>query len=280
MHKSKDINIINLKIRVNCETVTAKIAVKDCPATLADVVPTARMLSAKINQAIDRHAINSGISIPCQQGCANCCHLLIILSVPEALRLAEELILMPLSEYEKLRRYWDSISNFIREQLPMNSLPRNLNYIDYPNLRAISNWYTKQRKPCVFLQDNICAIYEQRPLVCRDFIIMGSSSQCQLGKVSVKTAVKTSPSMSYVLRQLASEFEYKGQKIVFLHNLFNWYEENIKLYDQMWPATVLVQRFIELLTYTQQSKPSNFVCNIHRQKSVTHKTMHLTPVTK
>lgn len=237
------------------------------------------MLSAKINQAIYRHAIYSGISIPCQHGCANCCYLLIILSIPEALRLAEELILMPLSEYEKLRRYWENISNFIREQLPMNLLPRNLDYIDYLNLRAISNWYTKQRKPCVFLHGSICTIYEQRPLVCRDFMITGSSSQCQLGKISVKTAIRTTPSISYVLRRLVSEFEYKSHRIIFLHDLLNWYEENITLFNKKWPATVMVQRFIDLLMYTQRSKPSNFVCNIHRQKSAAHKIKHLAPVT-
>ena len=277
-HKANNINIIDLKLEIHKEIVTAKIAVKDCPARLADIVPMARMLSAKINQAVYKHAIYNGLSIPCRQECANCCYLLIILSVPEALRLAEELMLMPLSKYEDLKRHWDSTGNHIREKLPKNLFPRNSNYIAYPNLKIFSNWYTKQRKACAFLQDNMCSIYEQRPLVCRDFMVMGSSSQCQLGKVSTKTAVKTSPSIVRVLRQLASEFEHKNQRIIFLHDLFAWYKENTALYNRKWPAPMIVERFIHILLYNQQSKPSNCTYNIRQQTLTTHKSPNIASV--
>ena len=245
--KTNDINIVDLKLQIHSEIVTVKIAVKDYPATLADIVPMARMLSVKINEAVQRQAIYNGLTIPCHQGCANCCHLLIILSVPEALRLVEEVMSMPRSQYEKLKRHWDSTGDHMREQLPKNLSPHLTNYISYSNLKKISNWHTKQRKPCVFLRGGMCTIYEQRPLVCRDFMVIGSSSQCQSGKVSTKAGVQISPSLVHVLRQLASELEHENQRIIFLHDLFDWYTENPALYNRKWPAPMIVEQFINIL---------------------------------
>ena len=139
VHKTNNINIVDLKLQIHKEIATAKIAVKDCPATLADIVPMARILSVKINEAIHRQAIYNGHSIPCRQGCANCCHLLIILSVPEALRLVEEVMLMPFSQYEKLKRHWESTGNHMRKQLSKDFSLRHTNYISHSNLKRISN---------------------------------------------------------------------------------------------------------------------------------------------
>ena len=279
VHKTQKIKIIDLKLEIHKEIVTSKIGVKDCLASIADIVPMTRMLSVKINQAIHRHAINKRISIPCRQGCANCCHLLIILSVPEALCLAEELMLLPLSQYENLKKHWDSTSNHIREQFPRKLFPVNLNLNAYSDLKKFSNWYTKQRKPCAFLQDSICTIYEQRPLVCRDFMVMGSSLQCQLGKISTKAAIKTSLSLVHVLGQLASEFEHKSQRFIFLHDLFGWHAENLALNNRKWPVSMLVERFINILLHTQKPKLTNITHIITQQTPAAHKTNNFAPTT-
>ena len=125
----------------------------------------------------------------------------------------------------------------------------------------------------------MCTIYEQRPLVCRDFMIMGSSSQCQLGKVSTKTAVKTSPSLVHVLKELAGELDHKNNKIIFLHDLFGWYAENLASNNRKWPASMLVERFINILLHTQKPKLTNITHIIPQQTLATHKSTNFAPTT-
>ena len=254
VQKTNKIKIFNLKLQIYREIITAEIAVKDCLAKLAVIVPLLRMLSVKINQAIHRQAIDNGLSIPCHKGCASCCYFLIPLSVPEALCLVGEIMLMPLAQYENLKRHWDRIGDQMREQLPKNLSPPYTNDISCSQLKKISNWYTLQKQPCSFLQKNVCTIYRQRPLVCRDFLVTGSSLQCQLGKVSTKATVKMFPTFIHVLRQLTNEFVQESQNIILLHNLFDWYAENHALYNRTWPAPMIVERFLDILMKGQQAK--------------------------
>ena len=67
-------------------------------------------------------------------------------------------------------------------------------------------------------------------------MVIVSSLQCQLGKVSTRAVVQISPYPVHMLRQLAGELEYENQSVIFLHDLFGWYTENPAFPNRKWPA--------------------------------------------
>ena len=81
---------IVLGILGDCEALT--VSVKDEPMKLADIVPLARAVSAKITEK----EVLGGATIPCGKGCSACCDYLVPLAIPEVFRLREEIGEMPL----------------------------------------------------------------------------------------------------------------------------------------------------------------------------------------
>lgn len=89
----------------------------------------------------------------CKKGCSWCCSLSVVTTIPEA-----KLILKKCKE--------KNIDIDI-EKLKLQSSYNNTNW---EKLGENSN--------CIFLKDNVCQIYEYRPLECRNYFVMNGPKEC------------------------------------------------------------------------------------------------------
>jgi hypothetical protein len=92
----------------------------------------------------------------CKSGCAWCCHIEVVTTVPEALLIADHIRSLPPRQSSLLRRQVDANR---RASHDMNSEGR-----------------AKMHVPCGLLVNNKCAVYSVRPLACRGW----SSSDVKL----------------------------------------------------------------------------------------------------
>ena len=84
--------VIGLKLDIIGKELNFRIAVGQGQATLADIVPLARIVCDKVTDVIVESIHSDGAGIPCREGCDTCCsRCLFPLSIPEALRLNEEI---------------------------------------------------------------------------------------------------------------------------------------------------------------------------------------------
>ena len=105
-------------------------------------------------KGIDKH-ISENSNMTCRAGCSACCHQQINIS--------------------------DSEADLIMEEVNKRSI-----VLDKVKLSRQANWdkkdyYHKKNRPhasCVFLQDNKCSIYNQRPAVCRSYTVSSNPSFC------------------------------------------------------------------------------------------------------
>jgi len=249
-------NIIELDINIIGDVKRFYIWFKDEPARLIDIARVAKLLSAKINQIVQREAVGRGFTIPCRRGCTACCHLLIILSAPEAIHLVEEVVAkMTAERRESILQFCSELGKQMREQLPKDLVANNTDNVSVSEIRDISDWYTRWQQPCAFLQDKACTVYKQRPIVCRDWLVLGSASQCQLGSTNKKMMAQAPVQLGNVLRQMASKLECTKPRGVFLHDIFTWYQANRELCQHTWPAKVLVEHFAEAVYEAEHFKP-------------------------
>ncbi len=104
---------------------------------------TERALAEALRTAAPEQAID------CQAGCAWCCHLTVVVSVPEVLRLVEHLR-QTLSPDALLA---------LRQRCEARVVERRS--------MSIVRWERTRREPCVLLVDQRCSAYVARPLACR-----------------------------------------------------------------------------------------------------------------
>jgi len=90
-----------------------------------------------------------GEPLACRAACAWCCHLTVVVSVPEVLRLAEHL----------RRALSPAALDALQARCEARAAERRT--------MSIVRWERTRREPCVLLVDNQCSAYEARPLACR-----------------------------------------------------------------------------------------------------------------
>ncbi len=88
--------VIGLELSILGKEVDFSIAVSKGQATLADIVPLARTICTKITDVVVESIRSDAGRIPCCKGCAACCGpYLVPLSIPEVIRLKDDISAVP-----------------------------------------------------------------------------------------------------------------------------------------------------------------------------------------
>ena len=257
---------IGLELDILGETLNFRIGFGKERAKLSDIVPIARTLCDKITNVVVRRTLSEKCRIPCGKGCSACCsRYLVPLSVPEALRLKEEIDKAPAYRRESMLRTCLRDACIILSHRPPEPLTSQIDEaspLESVDLNFVSNWYSNFKLACPFLDNHVCSIYEQRPLACREHYITGSARACK-GLRGDAEVLDMPLQLPNVLGQLASELEGTDVEAVILPLAPVWCEENSERAKRSWPAEVMVKRFVEiveamarrnLLTVAERSK--------------------------
>jgi Fe-S-cluster containining protein len=113
-----------------------------------------------------------GIKLSCKAGCAHCCHLLLLVTLPEAIAIAEYF----LADSQR-RTLIPTLSRQFFEQV--QKIPLGVS-------EDIRTEYFKSKTPCAFLDttSNLCSVYEVRPTACRYHWVISDPDLCSPDKTS------------------------------------------------------------------------------------------------
>jgi Fe-S-cluster containining protein len=247
--------VIGLDLDILGEALNFRIGVGKDRARLADIVPLARILCDRITDVVVRKKCGEGNHIPCRKGCSACCsRYLVPLSVPEALRLNEEIEAEPAYQRESILRACLRAARLILKQKPPKTLTLQIEQVyavKSVDLYLVSNWYTSLKLACPFLYNQTCSIYSQRPLSCREYFLTGSATVCE-GRHDVAEVLDMPVHLPNVLGQLASELEGTGVEAIILPLVPVWCEENSERTKRSWPAEIMVKRFVDIVEATAE----------------------------
>ncbi len=243
-------SIISLELNILDEWVDFHIGVGQGQARLTDIVPLARIVCTKITDVVVERIRKNGGHIPCCKGCSACCaRNLVPLSVPEALLLREEISAAPGCRRELMRRACFLAARRILSQKPprpFGGRTTGASPVSPADLNLVSSWYRSLKLACPFLYKGVCTIYEQRPLACREHFVRGSARLCKGGRGRAKV-VKMPVRVVDALAQLASELEGTSVEAVMMPLVLVWYEQHPERDERSWPATMMVERFVEIV---------------------------------
>jgi Fe-S-cluster containining protein len=254
-------DITELKLDILDTPLDIYIGAKDKMAKLSDLVPLARQLSEEILSITDKKTTESGEAIACRKKCSHCCRYLVPLTIPEAMRLTEEVESRPLWERRFVVESCLLMARCILELTPKSSLEK---FINIPlnagtRFKDLSDWYSRIDLPCPFLVNHLCTIYEQRPIACREHMVTGSNSNCEVRSVQPPHRVQMPVSILESLARLTNELEKPADEVIILPFVLIWRFDRLDCFKHAWPASELVSRFVDILTNvnknTDQSRP-------------------------
>lgn len=247
---NRDVKVIGTELELLNEKFYIRIGLGKSRARLADIIPLAYTICSKINNVVIKNIQDNGEQIPCHKGCSDCCkRCLVPISVPEAFRLKDDIDRSPTNKRHLIIRNCLIASHHLLKQKSTKKIIRHLSESipdKSANINHISDWYSSLKLACPFLRHDICIIYEQRPLVCREHFIIGSAEGCK-DQDFLAEVLNIPIRMSNALVQLASELEGTGEEAIILPLALLWCKDHVKRAERTWPFEMMVTRFIEII---------------------------------
>ncbi|QEM69518.1 YkgJ family cysteine cluster protein [Geobacter sp. FeAm09] len=116
----------------------------------------------------------------CCQGCSHCCHQLIKVHWAEGV-LIEKYIIETFSkdQIETFSARLEQWKNYLKDCTP------NTDILEASDINKFAAKVAEDHIPCFFLDNDSCAIYPVRPLICRTFVVTDDAKLCAIDPMRI-----------------------------------------------------------------------------------------------
>lgn len=200
----------------------------DC--TPLDLWETARGISAAITAASIEQIASEGRRVTCSSGCAACCRPLIPISPLEATMLLRLVEAMPEERRASVRaRFADAVKKMEEAALLDRDAPKGRSMLLSHERESKAQWDDVSRRywalqiACPFLENESCGVYEDRPMICREYNVTTPATYC--ASLDERTRVIPWPvRMSEVLATVGGRLAGIGEASIPLALALEWAE--------------------------------------------------------
>ena len=242
-HRPTGVERRDLTIDVFGRPLTLTVGYEEGPARLADTVPAARAICDTLCAAVAEHLAAEGRPVSCRKGCSACCGYLVSVSAPEIYALQQMMTQLPAGECRRLLENCITTATQIldKDLLHKHHIGNDAQSAD------ISAWYQELNVKCPFLAGQICRIYDQRPLACREFMVTSAPADCRTDTADEPEVVNLPFSVLEALARLAAALEQTEVQADMLPLALACSDRYYRRSQQTWPASELVRRFLAIL---------------------------------
>ena len=179
----KDTQVVSDTISANAELLIGSYKLKLNLVVPTDEVPpeslmpTLRELCNQVVEGVEQIVQENGDEISCRMGCAACCRQYVPISPAEARLLVELVAEMPEPRRSIIKqRFEEAVQRFKESEV----LEPAMNYNRLPEAKRMKmvKDYFQLEIACPFLEDESCSIYADRPLICREYLVISSPKHC------------------------------------------------------------------------------------------------------
>jgi len=173
------------------------------PVTARKMLPIFRQMAHSFVKIGTDAVEANGEKITCQAGCGACCRQAVPISETEVYHIAEMVEAMPEPRRSTIKeRFRKGVEHLARigwfEKLETTVTAS-------PKVRqGVLTDYFKQGIPCPFLEEESCSIYEERPLVCREYLVTTPAKNCEDPSPrtirTIPVPIKPSPAVCEITR--------------------------------------------------------------------------------
>jgi Fe-S-cluster containining protein len=224
--------------------------------TAVDMLPTFRAYTeAAVAHAID-YSIAQGKTPSCRAGCSACCHhQMVPISTTEARRIAAVVDAMPEPRRSAVRARFDDADRRITVWNESSGQGLGLNRERQTEDERLGAYFSLGIS-CPMLENDQCSIYEERPLVCREYLVTTPAENCaRLEEPGV--VVEPVPRMftEVALGHLLSDETPPKPSRVLLAQSLRWVAEHPEPSAPRRTAEAWLNRFFERLNQVDALRP-------------------------
>lgn len=165
-------------IQLGDETLRVAGSVPGGACDASDLVPLLQGLAEAIVAAASRQSA-AAKTISCGPGCGACCRQLVPISLTEAAYLRE--VVLPALTADHRRRVVERLAEaaVALRKAKLREVLRDLPDESNPERRqAVGLRYFLTGIACPFLEEESCSIHPQRPLACREYLVVSPAAHC------------------------------------------------------------------------------------------------------
>lgn len=134
-------------------------------------------------EAFYKHMQDKQLKPSCFRGCTWCCHQVVLVSPLDALLLARHMLVFRRNEVNEA--FIDKLSEHAEAQQTLGR----------------EEWF-RRKIPCVFLENNDCAVYRVRPTMCRLYHVVSPAADCA-PPTGISQVIDSGPVLTVVLDKSA-----------------------------------------------------------------------------
>jgi Fe-S-cluster containining protein len=232
-----------------------KASVPAGPARVEELLPVFRMVTEGVVRVSVMSSRQHGKPVSCRKGCGACCRQMVPTSVTEARRLARLVEAMPEPRRSHvLARFMDAEARLQAAGLTDRLL--DAERFEKEELDVVGMAYFNLGIACPFLENESCGIYDERPLRCREYLVVSDPKYCEhpdRGGVEV-VGIPLKPSEA-LCRVDGTDPAMRYVKVVALTMALRYVRENPEPPPEH-TGPELTRAFLEFLEKTRHPKPS------------------------
>ncbi len=172
-----DVISANLRMRVGHLRVETRLEISPRPIKPQQALPTLMRLVNAVVEETEREVERKGLKISCTKGCGACCRQLVPISDVEAHHLRALVDAMPPDRRKVIEDRFAEASRRLQQaglkdymMAPTGHTPEEAT--------AFGLEYYELDLACPFLEDESCSIHQDRPLVCREYLVTSPAANC------------------------------------------------------------------------------------------------------
>lgn len=179
-------------LAVGGEQIPVEMTVPAGPVAVEDVLPIVQGLSSLFAARATARAEATGQAISCRAGCGACCRQMVPIAAAEARALARLVEAMPQPRRDLVRRRFDVALETLNGLGVLDRLDQ-----DPGNRGAVGIAYFRAGVACPFLEDEACSIHPDRPLACREYLVISPPDLCASPSPAIETlTLEAAPSLA------------------------------------------------------------------------------------
>ncbi len=142
-----------------------------------DLLPLFRSLADTIVDAAVDDAKASGYTISCRKGCGACCRQVVPISDVEAESIRRLVEALPEPRRSTIVERFERARQALADAGLLDTL-RASQSVPAGEAEALGQAYFALGIACPFLEDESCSIHDERPLVCREYLVTTPAANC------------------------------------------------------------------------------------------------------
>ena len=171
---------IRLQLRILGEIVAIEAPEPPERARLDEVLPLLRDID---NRAVDlavKRTEADGKTVSCRKGCSACCRAQPVPTTPpEAYALLRLVDCLPEPHRTEVRQQFADRVRRLREAGLVDHFLKRDESLTMEEARDMARRYFRLGLVCPFLENDACSIYEDRPFVCRQYLVTSPAELCR-----------------------------------------------------------------------------------------------------